>query len=147
MDDRRWLTLACELARLCPPSGTAFSVGAVVVSADGEEIARGHSREADPHDHAEEAALAKIAPGDPRLPGATIYSSLEPCGERRSRQKTCARLIVESGIRRVVMAWREPVHFVEGQGAEVLAEAGIAVVELADLASLAREPNAHLGAS
>ncbi len=46
--DHRWLALACELAAECPPSRTAFSVGAVVVAADGTELARGYSRESDP---------------------------------------------------------------------------------------------------
>ncbi|MFC4059297.1 deaminase [Planomonospora corallina] len=144
-DDHDRLRLACELARLCPPSRTAFSVGAVVVAADGTELARGHSREGgDPHVHAEEAALAKISPDDPRLPGATIYSSLEPCSVRRSRPRTCTRLIIDSGIRRVVLAWREPVLFADCHGAEELAAAGVAVVELPGLAGPAREPNAHL---
>lgn len=35
--DGRWLARACELAALCPPSETAFSVGAVIVAADGTE--------------------------------------------------------------------------------------------------------------
>ncbi|MGC5011303.1 deaminase [Streptosporangium sp. DT93] len=144
MDDRDWLELACDLARSCPPSETAFSVGAVVVSADGRELARGHSRETDPHVHAEEAALAKIAPGDPRLAGATVYSSLEPCSARRSRPRTCTRLILESGASRVVMAWREPLLFVDCHGAEELAAAGVTVLEIPELAERAREPNAHL---
>jgi pyrimidine deaminase RibD-like protein len=142
--DRHWLALACDLAALCPPSATAFSVGAVVVSAEGEELARGHSRERDPHEHAEEAALAKLGPADPRLAAATVYSSLEPCGRRRSRPLTCADLIIAAGVRRVVYAWREPSVFVEGTGAERLAAAGIALVEIPDLAGRAREPNAHL---
>lgn len=37
--DRHWLALACEPAALCPPSETAFSVGAVIVAADGTELA------------------------------------------------------------------------------------------------------------
>ncbi|GAA3165360.1 hypothetical protein GCM10010466_65250 [Planomonospora alba] len=144
-DDRERLRLACGLALLCPPSETAFSVGAVVVAADGTELARGHSREGgDPHVHAEEAALAKISPDDPRLPGATIYSSLEPCSARRSRPRTCTRLIIDSGIRRVVLAWREPVLFVDCHGAEELAAAGVTVLEAPELAGRAREPNAHL---
>ncbi|MFD0905774.1 cytidine/deoxycytidylate deaminase family protein [Actinomadura sediminis] len=141
MDDHHWLRLACELAALCPPSRTAFSVGAVIVGADGREVARGHSREGDPHDHAEEAALAKTS-GD--LAGATVYSSLEPCGRRASRPRTCAELIVASGARRVVFAWREPALFVEGTGAGLLEAAGVELVELPGLADLAREPNAHL---
>ncbi|WP_433376434.1 dCMP deaminase [Streptosporangium sp. CA-115845] len=144
MNDHDWLGLACDLARLCPPSETAFSVGAVVVSEDGEEISRGYSREDDPHVHAEESALGKISPDDPRLAGATVYSSLEPCSARRSRPRTCTRLILDSGVRRVVLAWREPLLFVDCHGAEELAEAGVTVVEIPELADRAREPNAHL---
>jgi pyrimidine deaminase RibD-like protein len=142
VDDTAWLRIACELARLCPPSRTAFSVGAVIVGTDGTEIARGHSRESDPLDHAEEAALAKVAGED--LTGATVYSSLEPCGERKSRPLTCTDLIIRAGVGRVVFAWREPSVFVAGAGAGRLRAHGIEVVELPALADLAREPNAHL---
>lgn len=140
--DLEWLTLACDLAKLCPPSETAFSVGAVIVGPDGVELARGYSRETDPIAHAEESALAKLTP--PLIDGVTVYSSLEPCGRRRSRPKACARLIVEAGIRRVVYAWREPSVFVEGDGDEVLKAAGVEVVQLPGLAEAARKPNAHL---
>ncbi len=58
--DRRWLEQAIALSRRCPPSQTAFAVGAVLVGADGSVLATGYSRESDPHDHAEEAALAKL---------------------------------------------------------------------------------------
>ncbi|MHB9756287.1 dihydrofolate reductase family protein [Streptomyces sp. BYX5S] len=144
--DRHWLRLACELAADCPPSRTAFSVGAVVVAEDGTELARGHSREGgDPVVHAEEAALAKLAGDDPRLAAATVYSSLEPCARRASRPKPCARLIVEAGVRRVVTAWREPDTFVPGaDGIGVLASAGVAVVEVPELADAAVLPNRHL---
>ncbi|MER6033162.1 MULTISPECIES: dihydrofolate reductase family protein [unclassified Streptomyces] len=144
--DRRWLATACELAALCPPSRTAFSVGAVVVAADGAELARGHSREGgDPVVHAEEAALAKLDPADPRLPGATVYSSLEPCSRRASRPAPCAELILRAGVRRVVTAWREPDTFVPGaDGAGVLAAAGVDVVLLPEYEGPAKAPNAHL---
>ncbi|MFF7528822.1 dihydrofolate reductase family protein [Streptomyces bobili] len=144
--DRHWLALACELAAACPPSRTAFSVGAVVVAADGTELARGHSREAgDPVVHAEEAALAKIGPADPRLAGATVYSSLEPCARRSSRPAPCARLILDAGVRRVVTAWREPDTFVtDADGSGLLAAAGADVVVLPDYEAQAKAPNAHL---
>ncbi|MEU3857999.1 dihydrofolate reductase family protein [Streptomyces sp. NPDC028722] len=144
--DRHWLRTACELAALCPPSRTAFSVGAVVVAADGTELARGHSREgADPVVHAEEAALAKTDPADPRLPGATVYSSLEPCARRASRSAPCAELILRAGVRRVVTAWREPDTFVAAaDGSGVLTGAGARVVVLPELESLAKAPNGHL---
>ncbi|WP_019631572.1 deaminase [Actinomadura atramentaria] len=141
--DLVWLELACDLAALCPPSETAYSVGAVIVAADGTRVARGHSREDDPHDHAEESALRRVPPGTD-LGGATVYSSLEPCGRRASRPRPCAELIIEAGVRRVVFAWREPDLFVEATGADRLRAAGIEVVELAELAERARTPNLHL---
>jgi 5-amino-6-(5-phosphoribosylamino)uracil reductase len=145
--DRQWLALACELAAECPPSGTAFSVGAVVVAADGTELARGHSREGgDPVAHAEEAALAKLDPTDPRLASATVYSSLEPCARRASRPAPCARLILDAGVRRVVTAWREPDTFVPDATARnaVLAEEGAVVVVVPEYEDRAKEPNRHL---
>ncbi|WP_214416493.1 deaminase [Sphaerisporangium fuscum] len=142
--DRRWLEETIELARRCPVSTTAFAVGAVIVGAGGEVLATGYSREGDPHDHAEEAALAKVAPGDPRLASATIYSSLEPCTTRASRPRACTELIIAAGIRRVVFAWREPDVFVDCTGAETLREAGVEVVEIPALAPGVREVNAHL---
>src|ERR1700748_602810 len=116
--DTRWMRLAVSLARECPPSATAYSVGAVIVGADGTELSRGFSREgADPVVHAEESALAKLSPGEPRLAGATIYSTLEPCSMRSSRPRTCTELIIAAGLRRVVIAWREPGLFVaDAQG-------------------------------
>ncbi|MEU0443000.1 dihydrofolate reductase family protein [Streptomyces sp. NPDC006186] len=144
--DRHWLALACDLAAQCPPSDTAFSVGAVVVAADGTELARGHSREGgDPVVHAEEAALAKITPSDPRLPTATIYSSLEPCAHRASRPHPCARLILTSGIRRVVTAWREPDTFVQSaDGTGTLTAQGAQVLVLPQYEERAKAPNGHL---
>jgi riboflavin-specific deaminase-like protein len=140
--DRRWLLRAVEESRRCPPSPTAFSVGAFIVSADGELLATGYSRESGPYDHAEEAALAKLDPADPRLPGATIYSSLEPCRYRASRPRPCAELIISSGLRRVVTAWLEPPVFAPGGGAELLRAAGVTVVEVPELAARARPINA-----
>ncbi|MGY6023670.1 dihydrofolate reductase family protein [Streptomyces spinosirectus] len=144
--DHHWLALACELAALCPPSRTAFSVGAVIVAADGTELARGHSREGgDPVVHAEEAALAKLGPADPRLASATVYSSLEPCTRRASRPRPCARLILDAGVRRVVTAWREPDTFVAGaDGSGLLAAHGVEVVVLEEHEEQAMAPNRHL---
>ncbi|MEV6513824.1 dihydrofolate reductase family protein [Streptomyces sp. NPDC051642] len=144
--DHHWLALACDLAADCPPSETAFSVGAVVVAEDGTELSRGHSRESgDPVVHAEEAALAKIDPQDPRLATATVYTSLEPCTHRASRPKPCAQLILDAGVRRVVTAWREPDTFVAGaDGSGALAAQGVSVVVLPEYEERAKAPNGHL---
>jgi pyrimidine deaminase RibD-like protein len=143
-DDSELLARAVELARRCPPSETAFSVGALVVDAGGVVLAEGWSRRHDPHDHAEESALADLGRGWRAAPGTTVYSSLEPCSTRASRPLTCTDLILAAGVDRVVFAWREPGVFVDGRGAELLAAGGVEVVEMPDLAAAARTPNAHL---
>jgi 5-amino-6-(5-phosphoribosylamino)uracil reductase len=140
--DRAWLAQAIELSRRCPPSPSAFCVGAVVVAADGTVMATGYSRETSPRGHAEEAALAKIGPADSRLAGATLYSSLEPCRVRASQPTPCAGLIITAGLRRVVIAWLEPPVFAPGGGANLLREAGITVVQVPGLAAEARAVNA-----
>jgi len=156
--DERYLAWAVELSRQCPPSRTAFSVGAVIVAADGAVLSTGYSREEEPADHAEEVALRKLgalssaggAPPrhpDPRLRGATIYSSMVPCGARASRPVTCVRHIAQAGIPRVVYAMPEPPLFAPGDGADKLRALGVEVTELPDLAPRATAINAHLLAS
>ena len=156
--DLHWLHEAIKLSRCCPPSATAFSVGAVLIAADGSVLSTGFSRESDPADHAEEVALARLGlpghgvtgHGSPALgsraslAGATMYSSLEPCAARASRPTPCADLIIASGIGRVVIAWREPPIFVPGGGAVRLRLAGVAVEVIPELAAEARTVNAHL---
>lgn len=143
--DLHWMRRAIDLAAKCPPSTTAYSVGAVIVGADGVQLADGYSRESDPHFHAEETALAKLPADDKRLLAATMYSTLEPCSQRSSRPHPCAQLILAAGIPRVVIAWREPAHFVaDCIGVEQLRDAGVTVVELPELAAEARRVNDHL---
>jgi len=74
-------------------------VGAVVVL-NGEIIAAGHNRsvaQSDPSAHAEIVALraAGTRLGNYRMPGATLYVTLEPC-------VMCTGAIVQSRIKRVV---------------------------------------------
>lgn len=142
--DAELLRRAIELSRRCPPTRSAFSVGALLAAADGQVIATGYSRETDPHDHAEEAALTKAATDDPRLTTSTMYSSLEPCSARESRPLSCTALILAAGIPRVVFAWREPAVFTDCHGAEDLSAAGVDVTEVAELVPLVRAINAHL---
>ena len=142
--DRDWLAQAIDLSRRSPPSQSAYAVGAIIVAADGAVLATGYSRETTAHDHAEEAALAKLGPNPPGLGGATLYSSLEPCRFRTSRPRPCAELIIEAGLRRVVIAWLEPPVLAAGGGAAMLREAGVTVVEIPGLAAEARAVNAAI---
>ncbi|WP_194832496.1 dihydrofolate reductase family protein [Nocardia sp. XZ_19_369] len=143
--DTRYMRRAIELAWRCPPSETAFSVGAVIV-ADDVEIATGYSRETDAKVHAEESALDKLDADDPRLARATIYTTLEPCSQRATATRPpCTDRILRAGIPRVVLAWREPATFVTNcVGVEKLREQGVEVIELTELAAEAMSMNGHL---
>ncbi|MEV0395395.1 deaminase [Polymorphospora rubra] len=142
--DRRWLLEAIDLSRRCPPTDTAYCVGAIIVSAEGTKLAEGYSRESDRHVHAEEAALAKLSGTSVSPTDATIYSSLEPCSIRKSRPRTCTRLILDAGIRRVVFALREPPLFADCHGIELLREGGVQVIEISELGQLVRDVNAQV---
>lgn len=80
-------------------------VGAVIVK-DGEVIARGFNQPIgcdDPTHHAEIAALraAAAALGNYRLPGCTLYVTLEPC-------VMCAGAMMHARIARVVYGASDP---------------------------------------
>ena len=89
-------------------------VGAVLVQ-DGEIIGRGFNcpiSGSDPSAHAEMVAVraAARAVSNYRLPGSTLYVTLEPCS-------MCAGLIVHSRIARVVYGAHEPkAGIVQSQG-------------------------------
>lgn len=132
---------AVALAERCEPSPTAFSVGAVIV-AGGRAVGEGYSRAEQPQDHAEEVAL-RHAGGS--AAGATVYSTMEPCGQRASRPAPCARLLADARVARVVYAVAEPERFVQApSGIAVLREAGVEVEAMPAFAAAAARPNAHL---
>ncbi|GAB1692352.1 deaminase [Krasilnikovia sp. M28-CT-15] len=144
--DRGWLRAAIDLSRLSPPSPTRYAVGAIVVDGHtGTALAAGYTAETEPHHHAEEVALAKLADrhgGDLRR--ATMYTSMEPCTTRRSGPAPCADLILAAGVGRVVLALREPPVFAACVGIRILRAAGVDVVEIGDLGPRVREINAHV---
>lgn len=142
--DRALLEQAVALAARCRPSQTAYSVGSVIADAGGQVLATGFSRELGDAWHAEEVALHKARTAGVDLTGATIYASMEPCGLRLSGRKPCVEHILEAGIRRVVLALREPPKFVENEGLGRLQRFGVMVIEIPGLAEAARRPNRHL---
>ncbi|MGH9653745.1 MAG: tRNA adenosine(34) deaminase TadA [Bryobacteraceae bacterium] len=101
--DRAFMRAALELAREAERMGEV-PVGAVVV-ADGAVIGEGWNRPvaaADPSAHAEIGALREAAArrNNYRLPGATLYVTLEPC-------VMCAGALVLARIERLVFAARD----------------------------------------
>lgn len=141
--DRHFLQAAIDLSRQCTPSPTAYSVGAVVVTKDGQTFG-GYTHETGAANHAEEEAVAKALAASVPLDGATIYSSMEPCSERRSKPVSCSQLIIDHHFSRMVYALKEPPHFVKCTGAALLESVGIAVREIADLSQQVIEINQHI---
>ncbi len=98
-------------------------VGSVVVYKD-TIIAEGYHKEYG-HDHAERMAINAVKDKD-LLSESTLYVSLEPCSHF-GKTPPCTDLIIESGIKRVVVATKDPNPKVQGRGIETLREAGIDV--------------------
>lgn len=102
--DVQWMQRALQLADRAEQVGEV-PVGAVVVRA-GEVLGEGWNQvitARDPSAHAEMVALreAARAAGNYRLPGATLYVTLEPC-------TMCAGALVHARIERLVFAASEP---------------------------------------
>ena len=98
------------------------NVGCVVV-AEGAIVGRGATAPGG-RPHAEAIALAEAGP---RASGATLYTTLEPCAHPSERGPTCASLIAERGVARVVIGMQDPDPRTAGQGAAKLRDAGIDV--------------------
>lgn len=110
-------------------------VGAIIVS-DGKIVGRGWHQKAGGR-HAEIAAIEQAGS---RAKGAVLYITLEPCNHF-GKTPPCTEAIANSGIRRVVVAHRDPNPEVCGGGVDRLREAGIEV-RVGVLESVARELNA-----
>lgn len=143
---------AVEQARLSPPSPSKFCVGAVLVDADRNEIlSTGFSEELprDRHNdpgstHAEHCCFIKfgdrhglhdfdIAASLP--PNTVLYTTMEPCNERLSGNRTCVERILGLGaaIKVVYVGIREPDTFIKlNEGIKRLEDAGVKVVLLDD---------------
>ncbi|MDX1736420.1 MAG: tRNA adenosine(34) deaminase TadA [Halioglobus sp.] len=104
MTDEDWMLRALALADRAERAGEV-PVGALVVR-DGEVLGEGWNQVISAHDpsaHAEMVALraASRRAANYRLPGATLYVTLEPC-------TMCAGALVHARIERLVFAAPEP---------------------------------------
>jgi tRNA(adenine34) deaminase len=110
------LLLAREAAAL-----DEVPVGAIVVAADGVIVGRGFNQPIGRHDpsaHAEIMALRDAAErlGNYRLPGCSLFVTLEPC-------VMCAGAIMHARVARVVFGARDPKTGAAGSVVDLFAEA------------------------
>ena len=121
--DRRFMAAAialCERGRgLSTPNP---NVGCLIVS-DGIIVGRGWTQRGG-RPHAEAQALDQALD---RAHGATAYVTLEPCFHLSPRGPRCADLMVRAGVKRVVIALRDPDPRTDGQGADHLRAHGLDV--------------------
>lgn len=122
MNDEHYMNIALELARSVKGQTAANPpVGAVVVK-NGVICGVGaHLQRGGPHAEVHALEMAGV-----NAEGATIYVTLEPCSHV-GKTPPCAKLIIDSRIKRVVVANEDPNEKVAGQGLAMLREAGILV--------------------
>lgn len=118
MDDSEFMGLALDLAREAGAAGEV-PVGALIVWG-GEVVGRGFNQPVGRHDptaHAEIMALRDAATrlGNYRLPGCSLYVTLEPCA-------MCAGAIMHARIDRVVFGARDPKTGAAGSIIDLFAE-------------------------
>ena len=133
--NRIWMARALRLAargrgRVSPNP----LVGAVVVK-NGRAAGTGYHRRYG-GDHAEVEALRRAGR---RAQGSTLYVNLEPCCHW-GKTPPCLEAIIAAGVRKVVIAHRDPNPIVKGKGIRGLRRAGIET-EVGVLAAEARRLN------
>jgi diaminohydroxyphosphoribosylaminopyrimidine deaminase/5-amino-6-(5-phosphoribosylamino)uracil reductase len=100
------------------------AVGAMLVDDSLQPIAEGwHQRFGGPH-----AEIEAITNAGDRAAGATLFVTLEPCSHQ-GKTGPCSEAILRAGIRKVVVACRDPNPRVDGQGIAALLAAGVEVDE------------------
>jgi diaminohydroxyphosphoribosylaminopyrimidine deaminase/5-amino-6-(5-phosphoribosylamino)uracil reductase len=121
--DKVWMRRAIELAaRNVGLTGDNPSVGCVIVRRGvvvGEAATAPGGRP-----HAEEQALDQAGAA---AKDASVYVTLEPCGERTGGSPSCGERLASAGVGRVFAACADPSSFAAGRGVERLRAAGIAV--------------------
>ena len=121
--DQKYMRMALQLAEKARGRTSPNPmVGAVVVKND-KVISRGYHRRAG-EPHAEAIALKQAGRA---AKGATLYVTLEPCSHTNKRTPPCTPLVLQSGVKRVVVAMIDPNPHVSGGGIKTMRKAGIEV--------------------
>jgi len=100
-------------------------VGCVITDKNGNIISKGFHKKCG-EAHAERDALLKLEGTCPF--GCTLYVNLEPCSHF-GKTPPCADLIIEKGVKKVVLSMVDPNPLVSGKGIKKLEESGVEVIK------------------
>ncbi len=126
-EDERYMSRAFTLARRGMGRTSPNPMVGCVLVRDGQVVGEGyHERFGGPH-----AEAHAILDAGEKARGATAYVTLEPCATSFAGKKTppCTEALIRAGVKRVVIAVRDPNPRVNGGGLARLKSSGIEVAE------------------
>ena len=118
--DHKYMALAIALAKKAEGMTSPNPVVGAVIVSKGKIVGRGYHKRAGLA-HAEINALRQAGA---KAKGATLYVTLEPC-DHFGRTPPCTAAIIKSGIKRVVIAIKDPNPVNNGSGIRRLNKYGI----------------------
>ena len=119
--DRYFMSLALNEAKKGIGSTSPNPMVGCVIVKNGKIISTGYHKKFG-EEHAEINAIKNVSPT--KLKSATMYVTLEPCCHY-GKTPPCVDAIIQSGIKRVVIATKDPDERVFGRGIDLLNKAGI----------------------
>lgn len=124
--DERWMRHALQLAsQAWGNTHPNPMVGSVLVDADDTIISEGYHQKAGAL-HAERMALTDLQLSRSQQQNSTLYVTLEPCCTQ-GRTPPCTQIILEKGIRKVVVGTIDPNPKHQSKGIDLLREHGVLV--------------------
>jgi len=122
-DDDRYMSLALRLAEKGRGTTSPNPMAGAVVVRRGRIVGRGfHLRPGLPH-----AEILALLEAGPLSEGADLYITLEPCCHTKKRTPPCVPAVLDSNLRRVIVAMTDPNPLVDGKGVAALRRAGLPV--------------------
>ncbi|WP_173719806.1 bifunctional diaminohydroxyphosphoribosylaminopyrimidine deaminase/5-amino-6-(5-phosphoribosylamino)uracil reductase RibD [Bacillus massilinigeriensis] len=122
MSDQYYMRLAIDLAKSATGQTSPNPVVGAVVVKNNQIVGIGaHLKAGEPH-----AEVHAIKMATEKADGAVLYVTLEPCSHF-GKTPPCADLVIQSGIKRVVVATRDPNPQVAGRGIEKMRKSGLQV--------------------
>lgn len=121
-EKEKWMKIAISLAKRGEGKVSPNPMVGAVILREGKLISKGYHRYFG-GPHAEVDALKKAGK---KARGATLFVNLEPCCHF-GKTPPCTQAIIKAGIRKVIVAVKDPNPLNNGKGLEELKKAGIEV--------------------